>query len=134
MDSVIHLLNNWGLFDAVEMLDIVLNENENRHGIPKWFGRLIVALACFSFLVSLLQMAENKLDDGIVEQRKYPAIIRNLFGANRMCQFRVYGNSSGYLYQVQERGVNLHREEWDRYVRFRVGDILDLPKSAISAG
>ena len=60
------------------MLDIVLNENENRYGIPKWFGRLIVALACFSFLVSLLQMAENKLDKGIVEQRKCLAIIRNL--------------------------------------------------------
>ena len=61
-----------------EMLDIVLNENENSHGIPKWFGRLIVALACFSFLVSLLQMSENKLDDGIVEQPKCLAIIRNL--------------------------------------------------------
>ena len=125
------------LFDAVEMLDIVLNENENSHGIPKWFGRLMVALACFSFLLSLLQMAENKLDDGIVEQRKCLAIIRNLVQmalSVTWCQFRVYGNSSGYLFQVQERGVNLHREEWDRYVLFRVGDILDLPKSAKSAG
>lgn len=61
-----------------EMLDIVLNENENSHGNPKWFGRLIVALACFSFLMSLLQMSENKLDDGIVEQPKCLAIIRNL--------------------------------------------------------
>ena len=122
------------LFDAVEMLDIVLNENENRRGIPKWFGRLIVALACFSFLVSLLQMAENKLDDGIVEQRKCLAIIRNV--VQIVCVNFVFMviRLDICRYQVQERGVNLHREEWDRYVRFRVGDILDLPKSAISAG
>ena len=55
------------LFDTVEMLDIVLDENENSHGIPKWFGRLMVAVACFTFLLSLLQMAENKLVDGKVE-------------------------------------------------------------------
>ena len=66
------------LFDTVEMLDIVLDENENSHGIPKWFGRLMVAVACFSFLLSLLQMAENKLVDGKVEQSKCLAIIRNV--------------------------------------------------------
>ena len=66
------------LFDTVEILDIVLDENENSHGIPKWFGRLMVAVACFSFLLSLLQMAENKLVDGKVEQRKCLAIIRNV--------------------------------------------------------
>jgi len=48
------------LFDAVEMLDVVLDETKNSHGIPKWFGRLMVAVAFFSFLLSLLQMAEKK--------------------------------------------------------------------------
>ena len=66
------------LFDTVEMLDIVLDENKNSHGIPKWGGRLMVAVACFSFLLSLLQMAENKLVDGEVEQWKRLAIIRNV--------------------------------------------------------
>ena len=66
------------LFDTVEMLDIVLDENENSHGIPKWFGRLMVAVACFSFLLSLLQMAENKLVDGEVEQWKCLAKFRNV--------------------------------------------------------
>ena len=66
------------LFDTVEMLDIVLDENKNSHGIPKWGGRLMVAVACFSFLLSLLQMAENKLVDGKVEQSKCLAIIRNV--------------------------------------------------------
>ena len=66
------------LFDAVEMLDIVLDETENSHGIPKWFGRLMVAVACFSFLLSLLQMAEYKLDGGKVEERKCFAIFLNV--------------------------------------------------------
>ena len=66
------------LFDTVEMLDIVLDENENSHGIPKWFGRLMVAVACFSFLLSLLQMAENKLVDGKVEQWKCLAKFRDV--------------------------------------------------------
>lgn len=73
------------LFDAVEMLDIVLDESQkatetipNPHGIPKEFGIVMVTLACFSFLLSLLQMAENKLDKGKVKQRRYLPIIRNL--------------------------------------------------------
>ena len=66
------------LFDAVEMLDIVFDESENDHGIPKWFGRLMVAVACFSFLLSLLQPAENKLDGKKIEQSKCLAIIRNV--------------------------------------------------------
>ena len=73
------------LFDAVEMLDIVLDESQkgtetipNPHGIPKEFGIVMVTLACFSFLLSLLQMAENNLYKGKVKQRKYLPIIRNL--------------------------------------------------------
>ena len=66
------------LFDAVEMLDIVFDESENGHGIPKWFGRLMVAVACFSFLLSLLQPAENKLDGKKIEQSKCLAITRNV--------------------------------------------------------
>lgn len=66
------------LFDAVEMLDIVLEENENSHGIPKEFGRAMVALACLSFLLSLLQLAENKLEDGTTELRKKLAVARNV--------------------------------------------------------
>lgn len=47
------------------------------NGIPKDFGRVMVAVACFSFLLSLLQLAENKLDDGRHEIRKPLAIFRN---------------------------------------------------------
>ena len=92
------------LFDAVEMLDIVLDESQNSHchasvnvtmemenngmlvfvgpqppsdGIPKDFGTVMVAVACFSLLLSLLQLAENKLDDGKHKIHKNLAIVRN---------------------------------------------------------
>ena len=66
------------LFDAVEMLDIVLDERENSHGISKEFGRAMVAVACLSFLLSMLQLGENKLkDNGSYERRKDVAIARN---------------------------------------------------------
>ena len=66
------------LFDAVEMLNIVLDERENNHGISKEFGRAMVAVACLSFLLSMLQLGENELkDNGSYERRKDVAIARN---------------------------------------------------------
>ncbi|XP_068757300.1 uncharacterized protein [Montipora capricornis] len=70
------------LFDTVEMLDIVLDERDNRRIIPNGFAIAMVAAACFSFLLSLFQLAENKLEneehEPEHEQLKYPAIIRNV--------------------------------------------------------
>lgn len=66
------------LFDAVEMLHTVLDERQNRHGIPKAFGRLMVLMACFSFLLSLLQLAENKLRFGRQKLRQKKAVVRNV--------------------------------------------------------
>ena len=70
------------LFDTVEMLDIVLDERDNRRIIPNGFAIAMVAAACFSFLLSLFQLAENKLEneehEPVHEQLKYPAIIRNV--------------------------------------------------------
>ena len=51
------------LFDGVEMLDIVLDEKEHTYGIPKEFGIAMITVACLSFLLSLVQIAENKLDE-----------------------------------------------------------------------
>ena len=45
------------LVDSVEMLDIVLDERENSDGIPKEFGYVMIAAACVSFLLTLLQIA-----------------------------------------------------------------------------
>ena len=65
------------LFDSVEMLDIVLDERENSHGISKEFGRAMVAVACLSFLFSILQLGENELENGSHKRSKGVAIARN---------------------------------------------------------
>ena len=57
------------LFDAVEMLDIVLDEKEHNYGIPKGFGVVMIVLACISFLLSPWQMAENNLREGKLRKR-----------------------------------------------------------------
>ena len=64
------------LFDAVEMLDIVLDEKEHNYGIPKGFGVVMIVLACLSFLLSPWQMAENDLDEE--KPRRCTAILRNI--------------------------------------------------------
>ena len=66
------------LVDSVEMLDIVLEERENSHGIPKEFGYAMIAAACASFLLTLLQIAENKLNKKTVSLRKEVAILANV--------------------------------------------------------
>jgi len=65
------------LFDGVEMLDVVLDEKENHYGIEKGFGIAMITVACFSFVLSLVQMAENKLENGRCQLRKKVAIFRN---------------------------------------------------------
>ncbi|XP_068713027.1 uncharacterized protein [Montipora foliosa] len=57
------------LFDAVEMLDIVLDEKEHNYGIPKEFGVVMIAVACISFLLSPWQMAEKNLESGKLRRR-----------------------------------------------------------------
>ena len=61
------------LVDSVEMLDIVLDER-----IPKEFGYAMIAAACVSFLLTLLQIVENKLHMGTVSLRKEVAILANV--------------------------------------------------------
>ena len=57
------------LFDAVEIIDIVLEEKERSYGIPKGFGIAMIVLACISFLLSPWQMAENDLEKGKLRRR-----------------------------------------------------------------
>ena len=58
------------LVDSVEMLDIVLDERENSHQIPKELGYAMIAAACVSFLLTLLQIAENELHKGTISPDK----------------------------------------------------------------
>ena len=64
------------LFDAVEMLEVILEENELSHEIPRWFEEFIIVVVCFSFLLSTLQLIEIKLDDGDWKPRKWTSVSR----------------------------------------------------------
>jgi len=66
------------LFDAVDMIDIVLEENEHDFGIPNKFGALMIVLACFSLVLSTWQLAENKLARGETKIRFRTALFRNI--------------------------------------------------------
>lgn len=66
------------LFDGVAMLNLVLDEKENQYGIEKEFEIAMITAVCFSFILTLLQMLENKLDKGCCQIRKKLVIIRNV--------------------------------------------------------
>lgn len=57
------------LFDAVEMLDIVLDEYVHNYGIPKQFGVVMIIVACISFLLSPWKMAEHDFESGKLRRR-----------------------------------------------------------------
>ena len=66
------------LFDAVDMIDIVLEENEHNFGIPRGFGAFMIVLACFCLVLSTWQLAENKLARGETKIRFRTALWRNI--------------------------------------------------------
>lgn len=70
------------LLDAVEMIDIVLDEKEHDFGISEGFGIAMITVACFSFLLSLWPMIETELDG---DRQTNSIIIRNfvkIFGVS----------------------------------------------------
>ena len=65
------------LFDAVEMLEVILEENELSHEVPKDFEQAIIVFVCLSFIVSPLQMMEIKLESfGDWKPRKCTSALR----------------------------------------------------------
>jgi len=67
------------LFDAVEMLDIVLDEKEHNYGISKGFGIATTVVACLSFFLPPWQMAETKFKYGKPKKTRYKTtLIRNI--------------------------------------------------------
>lgn len=68
------------LFDGVEMLEVIIEENEVSHKVPKSFEKAILAFVCISFLLSPLQLIEIKLDRfGDWKLRKCTAALRTTF-------------------------------------------------------
>ncbi|XP_015771399.1 PREDICTED: uncharacterized protein LOC107349727 [Acropora digitifera] len=49
------------LFDTVEMLEVVLEENIVSHNIPRSFENAIITFACISFILSPLHLMQIKL-------------------------------------------------------------------------
>ncbi|XP_068721754.1 uncharacterized protein [Montipora capricornis] len=49
------------LFDGVEMLEVIIEENEVCHGVSKPFEKAILSFVCISFIISPLQLVEIKL-------------------------------------------------------------------------
>ena len=49
------------LFDGVEMLEVIIEENEVNYGVPKSFEKAILTFVCISFILSPLQLVEIKL-------------------------------------------------------------------------
>ena len=46
------------LFESVEMVDVIIEENEFSHGVPEGFEKAMLAFVCNSFLWSLFQLFE----------------------------------------------------------------------------
>ena len=66
------------LFDAVEMLDIGLDDKVHKYGISKEYEIATLVVACFSLFLSPLQMAEIKLSWGDPKPRFKTTIARNI--------------------------------------------------------
>ena len=49
------------LFDEVEMLNVIIEENEFSQVVPKGFEKAMLAFVCISFLLSPLQLVEIKI-------------------------------------------------------------------------
>ncbi|XP_078342604.1 uncharacterized protein LOC144628383 [Oculina patagonica] len=66
------------LFDGVEMLEVIIEENEVSHEVPRSFEKAILAFVCISFLLSPLQLIEIKLRrfSGDWKTRTCPAALR----------------------------------------------------------
>lgn len=65
------------LFDAIEIIYIVLDEKEHNYGTPNAFGHAMVAMACISFLLPLWKMLEIDLNIG--EEMPKRALWRYVF-------------------------------------------------------
>ena len=74
------------LFDAVEMLDIILDEKEHKFNICKGYEIATICVVCISFCLSPWQMAENKVSRWSEPKTRYKtSLLRNvveMFGVN----------------------------------------------------
>ena len=68
------------LFDGIEMLEVILDEDKNPHGVSKELEIAIVAFVCIFFVLSPLELFRFKFEEGgEFETRKKALCIRKIF-------------------------------------------------------
>ena len=68
------------LFDGIEMLEVILEEDENPHGIPKELEIAILVCVCVFFFLSPLELFRFKFEeDGEHKPRKRVLYVRSIF-------------------------------------------------------
>ena len=94
------------LFDDVEMLNVIIEENEFSHGVPKGFEKAMVAFVCISFLLSPLQLVEIKIrGSGRWKIRKWTAGLRTTLQI--ICVNCVFLWFRMYLWQGYEKDASI---------------------------
>ena len=92
------------LFDTVEMLEVVLEENIVPHNIPRSFENAIITFACISLFLSPLQLMEIKLTRGrkwkyrevisIFHKTLQILVVNGVFLGLRLALFLEYGKDA----------------------------------------
>ena len=88
------------------MLDVIIEENEFSHGVPKGFEKAMVAFVCISFLLSPLQLVEIKIrGSGRWKIRKWTAGLRTTLQI--ICVNCVFLGLRMYLRRGYEKDVSI---------------------------
>ena len=100
------------LFDTVEMLEVVLEENIVPHNIPRSFEYAIISFACISFILSPLHLMQVKTDDGEWKYRKLTScaqrtlqtlVVNCVFLGLRLALFLEYGKDASIF--IAKNGI-----------------------------
>ena len=104
------------LFDGIEMLEVILDEDENPHGIPKELEVAILAFVCGFFLLSPLELLRFKYTEyGDVKTRKkvfwirctFQALVNLAFLILRLILWFKYGRNAPIF--IAKNGISLIR-------------------------
>ena len=116
------------LFDGIEMLEVILEEDENRDGIPKGMEIAILVFVCGFFLLSPLELLQYKYKEGgDFKIRKIPFCIKCTFQALVNLAFLILRLISWFKYGpnapifIAKNGISLIRlvqEVWSERSNF----------------
>ena len=94
------------IFDGVEMLDVIIEENEFSHGVPKGFEKAMLAFVCISFLLSPLQLVEIKIrSSGRWKIRRWTTVFRTTLQI--VCVNCVFLGLRVYLWRGYEKDASI---------------------------